>query len=385
MGLASRVVSEVSVGVELIVTTDHNIASDLQPEVEALGYGPLARAIVGDEFNFAEGHGGVYPVPYDPAAADGGLTALALNYDTVRFIRGGPMFDRLHQLPTSPAVTVNHPRLPPDLGYYLNIGWAPPATLPTAGQFDAFELLNGYMSEPAQVAVLLRDWFFLLSSGTRVAALGSSDTHRLYDVKAGFPRTWLRVPTEDPTVFADGELAAAVKTGRAVASNGPFVQLMVDGAQVGDLVRNGTGVATLDLLVDAPGWIDVNTVRLYINGEKVEEYPVSRETRPLSHRRWRRALPGGDAWIVATASGSQPLPAALIGEHQAGQVLPLAVTNPVYIDGDGDGVWRPQIAQPDPGPLGPALQLPEEPSAHERTLESCEPPLWTDPSTWGTP
>ena len=383
--LADRVLSEVAVGVELIVTTDHNIASDLQPEVEALGYGQLARAIVGDEFNFAEGHGGVYPMPYDPTASDGGLTALGLNYETVRFYRGGEMFDRLHQVSTSPAVTVNHPRLPPDLGYFLNIGWAPPATLPTTGRFDAFELLNGYMSEPAQLAVLLRDWFFLLSSGTRVTALGSSDTHRLYDVKAGFPRTWLRVPTEDPAVFADGELAAAVKAGRAVASNGPFVQLTVDGAQVGDLARNVSGSATIDLVVDAPGWIDVDTVRLYINGAKVEELPVSRENRPLFHRRWRRALPSGDAWIVATASGSRPLPPALIGEHQEGRVLPLAVTNPVYIDGDGDGVWRPQIAQPDPGPLGPPVQLPEEPTAHERALESCEPPLWVDPSTWGTP
>lgn len=383
--LADRVLSEVSVGVELIVTTDHNIASDLQPEVEALGYGQLARAIVGDEFNFAEGHGGVYPMPYDPSAGDGGLAGLGLNYETVRFIRGGPMFDRLHQLLTSPAVTVNHPRLPPDLGYFLNVGWAPPATLPTAGQFDAFELLNGYMGEPAEVAVLLRDWFFLLSSGTRVTALGSSDTHRLYDTKAGFPRTWLRVPTEDPAVFADGELAVAVKAGRAVASNGPFVQLMVDGAQVGDLVRNVSGVATIELVVDAPGWIDVDTVRLYVNGAKVEEYPVSRASRPLFHQRWRRALPGGDAWVVATASGSRPLPPALIGEHQQGRVLPLAVTNPVYVDGDGDGVWRPQIAQPDPGPLGPPLRVPEESTAHEQAFDWYEPPLGTDPSSWGTP
>ena len=117
----------------------------------------------------------------------------------------------------------------------------------------------------------------------------------------------------------------------------------------------------------------------------VEELPISRENRPLFHRRWRQALPGGDAWIVAAASGSRPLPPGLIGEHQGGRVLPMAFTNPVYIDGDGDGVWRPQIAQPDPGPLGPAPLLPEEYPTHGSMLESCEPPLGVDPASWATP
>src|SRR5262245_32830091 len=61
----SRVVSEVSVGVEMIVTTDHNVLTDLTPEVEQFDYQEIARAFVGDEYNFVEGHGGAYPMPYD--------------------------------------------------------------------------------------------------------------------------------------------------------------------------------------------------------------------------------------------------------------------------------------------------------------------------------
>jgi len=36
-------------------------------------------------------------------------------------------------------------------------------------------------------------------------------------------------------------------------------------------------------------------------------------------------------------------------------VVPFAITNPVFVDGDGDGAWRPEIAQPDPGPLDPEV------------------------------
>src|SRR5207244_1342808 len=161
-------------------------------------------------------------------------------------------------------------------------------------------------------ALLLRDWFFLLSSGTRVTALGSSDTHRLRDVKAGYPRSWLRLPSDDVTRLLDSDLANAIKWQRAIASNGPFALLHVDGAQIGD--------------------------------------------------------------------------------HQGGTVTPFVITNPVFLDGDGDGAWRPAISEPDPGPIGPITRPGPEPldapdwidRAHP-VPQDCEPPLWANPTLWGTP
>src|SRR5579871_3797375 len=121
LAVDDRVASEVTVGTELLVTTDHNVLSDLQPDLELLGYDRIARAIVGDEFNFAEGHGGAYPMPYDPMMPFGGTVEFGLDWDTVKGVSGGEMFDRLRQFSTHPAITVNHPRLPPDLGYFINL------------------------------------------------------------------------------------------------------------------------------------------------------------------------------------------------------------------------------------------------------------------------
>jgi hypothetical protein len=139
---------------------------------------------------------------------------------------------------------------------------------------------------------------------------------------------------------------------RAIVSTGPFARLTVDGAQVGDLLTNTSGTALVDALVDAPDWIDVARVRIYVNGQVAQERPVTPGLSPLWHARFPLVLPPGDAWVALEAVGAIPLPTAVIGEHGGGGVLPYALTNPVFVDGDGDGKWTPRIAQPDPGAAG---------------------------------
>jgi hypothetical protein len=377
-----RVVTEVSVGVEVIVATDHNVLTDLQPEIDAFGYGRMARAIVGNEFNYREGHGGAYPMPYDGTQPFGGTMEFGLDWTMVKDVTAGDVFDKMHAFNTHPAVSINHPRLPPDLGYFLNINWAPPMPLPTAGKFDAMELMTGYMDQPDQIAVLMRDWFFLLSSGNRVAALGSSDTHRLASVKAGFPRTWLRMPTEDPSKIQGSDLADALRENRTIASNGPFLLLQAGSAQIGDLTSSSGGNVQLEVTADAPAWIDVDTVRIYVNGEKVQQFSVTPGQRPLFHKVWTQPVAAGDGWVVAQASGSKPLPSAIVGDVNL-QYSPFALTSPIYLDGDDDGRWAPNIPNPDPGP---GLPIPPDLYFAPRDApEDCEPPLWVDPRTWVNP
>jgi hypothetical protein len=389
-----RVVTEVAAGVQLIVTTDHNVLSDLQPQIEMWGYHSLARAIVGDEFNFFEGHGGAYPMPYDatdPIA--GGVQELKLDWDSVKVMHSADMFAFLHAFPTRPAVTVNHPWWPTtDLGYFTNLkqygpdGWVPPTPLADAGLFDAIEVVSGYTGTPDYIVENLRRWFFLLSSGTKVTVLGSSDTHGLENVKAGFPRSWLRLPSDDPTQVTDSDLADAIKSQRAIASNGPFALLTVDGAQIGDQVTATSGSVTIDATIDAPPWIDIDTVKLYVNGQVAQSFPVTTGLRPVLHARFALPLPSTDCWIALSASGSRPLPTALIGTYSFGAVTPFVITNPVFVDVDGDGAWHPQVQNPDPGPLAAARSRGPTWFVHDRPApRECEPPLWTDPSRWDTP
>src|SRR5206468_3483130 len=101
----------------------------------------------------------------------------------------------------------------------------------------------------------------------RVTALGNSDTHRLNWVRAGFPRTWLRLPIDKPGEITGALLSDAVLHQRAIASTGPFITLEVDAAKIGDtVVPAHAGHALVSVHVDAPSWMKVDTVNVYVNG-----------------------------------------------------------------------------------------------------------------------
>jgi hypothetical protein len=226
--------------------------------------------------------------------------------------------------------------------------------LPTAGKFEALEVINGYWTRDDAIGNLVADWFYLLGQGYKVSALGSSDTHKINWVRAGFPRTWLRLPNDRPGETTGAALADAIRNQRAIASTGPFALLTVDGAQIGDTVVPAiAGQVTLQLTVDAPAWMEVDTVRVFVNGVKTHTLEVTPGQRPLFAATLVEPL-SRDSWIVLQASGSQPLPGDVVGEFSAAngyQMLPWVITNPIFVDADGNGQWQPPAWNGTPAPL----------------------------------
>jgi hypothetical protein len=390
-----RVISMVTNGIELIVSTEHNNAVDFSPIIASLGYGSdLLGSVVGDEFNFKNGHGGAYPVAFDANAPGGGVPQWTNDPCVpgvgVQCTLAGQMFDIMHMsIAGSTAVTINHAYWPgSDLGYFTNIPWGvgtanpPPMPLETAGKFDALEVLNGYLTPSDRIYALVADWMFLLSQGYRVTALGSSDTHKINWVRAGWPRSFLRLPTDVPGDVSAAQLGDAVRLGRAVATTGPFAELLVDGHGVGDTVVPGGANVTVDIRVDAPDWMKIDTVRLYKNGQLAHEWPVAAGHRPVFQTTIQEPV-SGDGWLVLQADGAQPLPGDVVGEiahFNGNETRPFVLTNPVYLDGNGDGQWVP--------PSWPGIPKPfDKPMIWQRTRsfegpvpEGCgpnetEPPL----------
>lgn len=379
---AHRVVSEVSSGVELLVPTEHVYHYDLQPTLVALGYAGRALSIPGSEYGFNPGHIGVYPVVYDP---QGKLFGAPL-WEEWPWSHIDPevYFPLIHALPGRPLVVINHPRLGPDLGYFDNIGWRPGAPLKSAGLFDAVEVLSGYESAPEDVTLLLRDWFTLLNEGRRVTALGNSDTHRIDWLRAGYPRTWLRLPTEEPRRVLPDDLREALVNMRAIASMGPWVNLTVDGKGIGDTVAAGAQVK-VRVEADAPSWIDLTQVQLYQNGALVKTLPIDARVdgrHPVLRQEVTLDI-SADGWLVAIAVGDRPLPIDVIGAVMNGRAKPIALTNPVWLDRDGDGKITPPGGVGQPKPFGVLVQdLPPRASVFagpilEAPLD-CEPQAYRD-------
>jgi hypothetical protein len=224
----------------------------------------------------------------------------------------------------------------------------------------------------------LDDWFTILNLGYRVTALGNSDTHSKTSTEAGCPRNYVQLGTDDPAEVTPGAVAKAVKKGRVVASYGPFVRFGVNnwangpGSTVVD-----SGAVDLFIEVQTPSWFGVDRVELYENGTLIYDWTLQDGHDALVDLATSvRITPDQDSWYVVIAMGEDDLspmftpvdimPIQLqdivngaIGEIDIGPfdlssfasggapiprtfpVHPFAITNPVWIDKDGDGFDPP--------------------------------------------
>jgi len=222
----------------------------------------------------------------------------------------------------------------------------------------------------------LDDWFSMLNLGYRYTLLGNSDTHGKTGTESGCPRNYVVSDTDEPGMISEAAIAQAVREGRVVASYGPFIRFYVDNELNGpgsEIVRSGEIPLTIE--IESVSWIDVDRVELYENGTLIEEWSIEvpnvnilnfAETVSVSPEVDSHyvvvALGPGDLGpvfttveippvqledIVGDALAGVPAVSALLGDPipipRAFPVLPYAVTNPIFVDLDGDGWDAPGL------------------------------------------
>jgi hypothetical protein len=233
--------------------------------------------------------------------------------------------------------------------------------------FDAIEVLNRFSWGPyLQVRA---DWFLLMNLGRFHTGTGNSDSHALAVELAGFPVNLVRAPG---AIAEDGELDEqrfidAVRAGDVTVSTGPIVTFRVTaGDQVGTpgQMLAARGTVTAEVEVRAAPWVPVHEIRLVVNGDVVRQEPLT-EPLPADGETSRAVLAWQielerDSWILAEAGWPLDDPAAgafALGTYSrvAPGYVPLAFTNPVRVDADGDGSWTPldparaaELAEPMP-------------------------------------
>jgi hypothetical protein len=255
------------------------------------------------------------------------------------------------------------------------------------------------------------DWLHLLNAGRSVTAVANSDSHDLA-AEVGNPRTYFWVaPFSDgtprdgaPAAVTDLDLVDAVQSRRAIATNGPFLDLYVvtaDAADpekriswpMGSAVRYGASnvgreVEVLLVLRTAP-WIDVDEILVYANGRVIDtlEVPPGNRSDGVAiddDNTFRRTYAfDRDVVLVAEVSGATSMfpmytpkeePPTNIGDALGGitsglglegtfgggdnvvapdyvqTVTPWAITNPIWLDIDASGRWEAPGNDSGPGP-----------------------------------
>lgn len=356
-----RVLSLISAGVDFAVPTEHNMVGDYTPSLEVLRLNKQLAHVPGVEvttYNPRFGHFGVFPyntgsgVPPYKGTTVGAVVAAAKRSDPTRIVQ------------------VNHPRLPQNIGYFNIINFDPKNGRSAGGvaAFDTIEVYNGYeLSRRELTERVMEDWFAILNYGKRMAATGSSDSHRIQYQWAGYPRTYALV---DPRAAGDTgqpidtkEVVASLKKGKSFVSSGPVIDFeLIEGARVarpGDELPH-RGTLSGKLKVRAAPWIDVTSVEVIAGLPPPSPSPHTYSTAPGStvslfkapvvskptelgkaegkldelHARTIRfetdlslKVPEAARWIIVIVRGDRAMDDAL----PFMPIQPLAFTNPIYL------------------------------------------------------
>jgi hypothetical protein len=377
-----RVKDFVAEGVDLLIATDHDALMEYAPVIEKLNLSHRLMSIVGVESTstqmvsatpFTVGHTNAWPLRYNPI-----LPRFGMFYDEE--LRPRDLFDRIREIADGePVIQINHGRggkLGGE-GSYFNalgvefdkpLGYDP--TLPLTESpnkmllvanangtrdidFDAMEILNGWSYD--EYLLLRDDWFSLLNQGYAKTGTANSDTHIKASI-AGYPRNYILL--EDPEAKrADKEaLCDRIRQQKVFGTTGPIIRVNIDEkAAIGETVPAKGGKVNLDIQVSAASWVPLDVIRIWANGEIAQDLKAGPQDNIV---RMDTIVPVSlekDSWLVVEAtmttdaeSGEPSRPGGLYNII-APRFAPLAFTNPIFIDVDGNGRFDPPGVSSHPG------------------------------------
>lgn len=333
----SKVRAAAAEGLEVPLRSDHEWVADFEPLIAQLGLTDFLFGVVSLELTtFDYGHFGVFPLAIDEEAHnDGAVDWVGLSPQQV--------FDSIHAREvdgTTPLIIANHPRdVPALLGFFVAASYDSASGVPAVPEFwsDDFDLIEVFNdSSFDENAGLVADWFGFLNRGQRKFAVGSSDTHEVFEIPLGYPRTCARVDTDSTATLRSmgpTPLREAMAGGHSVINGGVHVSaLHSSGARPGDVVTGAATNETVRVVVQAPQWVDVDTLRVYVNGVLIETITLDNTTadplNPVSRFDADVSVPTADAaaWVVLVASGDSDLAPVHPGR------MPFGVTNPIFFE-----------------------------------------------------
>jgi hypothetical protein len=169
-----------------------------------------------------------------------------------------------------------------------------------------------------------------------VSAMGNSDTHKLSTSLAGYPRNFIPVADDHADKVVVPDVIDAIRKKRSFLTTAPFVEINASGRGQGDLVAADHGHVVVHVKVRAASWVRLGTLLLYVGGKVVESRALDPGPNIVRFDGDVEIDASTDTYVVARVEGSDPLP-PVAGDGAKLVAFPLAVTNPIWIDGDGDG------------------------------------------------
>jgi len=348
-----RVLNLLCEHIEFAPCTEHNRIDSYTPHLKALGVEKLMGTCTGIELTgdpLPLNHQNAFPLKMKPRTQDNG--APTNDRDPQKQIRRlAEWDDKAEKL-----VQQNHPDIgwlffdkdgdgKPNEGYkdgfaYMNVIEVHPIHEVLTGA--PTRVYTDPMGKKMEYNHTIFNWLQLLNQGHRIPGVVNTDAHYNFHGSGGL-RNFVRSDAKTPGEIDPLEIVRHSKKGHIVMSNGPFMEVKLNDAIPGDVLRLEGGKGKLHVRVLCPNWLDVDRVQVLLNGKADANLNFTRKTHPeLFHD---KALKFEHAIDLTLREDSHVIVVALAEESEIGEVMgplwgrqkPAAMSNPIFVDVDGNG------------------------------------------------
>ena len=344
-----RVLNLLAEHVEFAPCTEHNRISSYTPHLRKLDAEAFMATCTGMELTgkpLPMNHQNAFPLYHRPHTQDGGGPTTLEN--PVAQIERLAMWDD----GSDKLIQENHPN--------LEQIWAD-ADLDGV-EDDGFEKMFGFMDvievhPPADILTppgtktgrynnVVQSWLRMINKGYRIPGVVNTDAHYNFH-GSGWLRNYIKSSTDNAAEIDTMEMVHESEHGHLVMTNGPFLEVtaMAGDTEVlpGDDLDADDGKVTLAVRVQCPNWFDINRVNILINGVPSEAHNFTRRTTTDKfddgvvkfEQSIELELDRDAHLIVATIGEGLKLGKVMGPDHAEDE--PVAFTNPVFVDVDGDG------------------------------------------------
>jgi hypothetical protein len=348
MTIAERIKSVVAEGVDVAVSTDHNYISDYPSVLKKLGLSEYISVLIGQEVTPLDVNQVDMPefnrFPLRLRKNEPGNGAIDLGF----YENNTPIIGESRRRDPGALIQANHPRR---RGYgYFSYYQLDPESAATALEgfdtsFDLLEVMNGpfFFPDKSRNSQVIADWLHLLNRGHYFPITGSSDSHGIDRKEPGYARTYVFYKGEKGNKLDTRALIQAMKKGHSFVSTGPIIEFMVNNTSFpGDIITVEDRKLDVGIKIQSAPWVAVDEVRVIINGERKIILPVQAPREQILKFQDRINLDlEYDSYVAIEVLGNGTLFPVVqkrlrIDGYQRGP-LPYALTNPIFIDVDGNG------------------------------------------------
>ncbi len=349
-----RVLNLVCEHLEFAPCTEHQRIDSYIPVLKRLGVEHLMATCSGMELTGRPGdvnHQNAFPLIHKPHTQDGGAPHVH-NDPRVQFQRLAYWDDKSEKL-----VQQNHPNIR-KVFMDKNLDGKADGGFGTPEFMDVIEI-----HPPANILAAPRkgnrmfEWMQMLNQGYRIPGVVNTDAHYNFH-GSGWLRNWIKSSTDDPAKIDTMEMVRNSEKGNIIMSTGPYMEVNAYAASITDKVRKpgknviataGEDISSFDgkvrlrVKVQCPNWFDINRVQVFVNGVPDKRLNYTRKTHAdhfgngvVKYDRMINIELTKDAHLIVAAAG-EGLTLGKVYGNSRGKLMPIAVSNPIFVDVDGGG------------------------------------------------